>query len=47
MKLLGAVALVGLVSAQNAPLPTVDLGYEVYRAASFNVCTSLEMESSC
>jgi acetylcholinesterase len=38
IKLLGAVALLGAVHAQNsAPLPEVDLGYEIYRAASFNV----------
>ncbi|EAT78135.1 hypothetical protein SNOG_14595 [Parastagonospora nodorum SN15] len=37
IKLLGAVALLGAVHAQNsAPLPEVDLGYEIYRAASFN-----------
>jgi hypothetical protein len=39
VKLFGAVALLGAVThAQNTTsLPEVDLGYEIYRAASFNV----------
>jgi acetylcholinesterase len=39
VKLFGAVALLGAVAhAQNTTsLPEVDLGYEIYRAASFNV----------
>ncbi|KAL5121158.1 hypothetical protein ACEQ8H_001010 [Pleosporales sp. CAS-2024a] len=37
LKGLGAVALLSAVHAQNATsLPEVDLGYEIYRAASFN-----------
>ncbi|KAF2641629.1 alpha/beta-hydrolase [Massarina eburnea CBS 473.64] len=30
------VGMVGVVAAQNASLPTVDLGYEIYRASAFN-----------
>lgn len=41
LKLLGAAALLGAVYAQNSSLPEVDLGYEVYRAAGFNVRSSL------
>jgi acetylcholinesterase len=39
LKLLGtAAALLGAVHAQNSTsLPEVDLGYEIYKAASFNV----------
>jgi hypothetical protein len=38
VKLLGAAAaLLGTVAAQNTSLPVVDLGYEIYRASSFNV----------
>jgi len=38
VRLLGAVAaLLGAVYAQNTSLPTVDLGYEIYRASGFNV----------
>ncbi|KAL6709594.1 hypothetical protein ACN47E_001529 [Coniothyrium glycines] len=36
LKGLGVVALAGAVYAQNATLPTVDLGYEIYRASGFN-----------
>ncbi|KAH9880074.1 hypothetical protein J1614_002100 [Plenodomus biglobosus] len=37
MKLFAAAAaLVGASFAQNSSLPVVDLGYEIYRAASFN-----------
>ncbi|KAJ4365578.1 hypothetical protein N0V83_008198 [Neocucurbitaria cava] len=36
LKIFGAAALLGAVYAQNSSLPTVDLGYEIYRAASFN-----------
>jgi hypothetical protein len=39
LKLLGVAALLGAVYAQNASLPEVDLGYEVYRATGFNVST--------
>ncbi|CAO2656079.1 Nn.00g048820.m01.CDS01 [Neocucurbitaria sp. VM-36] len=35
-KAFGAAALLGAVYAQNSSLPTVDLGYEIYRAAGFN-----------
>ncbi|KAF2033354.1 alpha/beta-hydrolase [Setomelanomma holmii] len=38
LKLFGAAALVGAVYAQNASLPQVDLGYEIYQAAGFNAC---------
>ena len=41
LKLLGAATLLGAVFAQNSSLPEVDLGYEVYRAAGFNVRTVL------
>lgn len=42
LKLLSAATLLGAVFAQNSSsLPTVDLGYEIYRAATFNVCLSL------
>jgi hypothetical protein len=37
MKLFGVAALLGAVHAQSAPLPEIDLGYEIYQAASFNV----------
>lgn len=39
LKLIGAMALLGAAAhAQNTTsLPQVDLGYEIYRAASFNV----------
>ena len=37
LSLLTAAALFGAVFAQNSTLPEVDLGYEVYRAAGFNV----------
>jgi hypothetical protein len=33
-----AAALISAAYAQNSTLPTVDLGYEIYRASSFNVC---------
>lgn len=39
-KLFSAAALLGAAFAQNSnstSLPTVDLGYEIYRAATFNV----------
>lgn len=36
LRVLGTAALAGAVYAQNSSLPTVDLGYEIYRAASFN-----------
>ncbi|KAF1843649.1 carboxylesterase family protein-like protein [Cucurbitaria berberidis CBS 394.84] len=36
LKIFGAAALLGAVYAQNSSLPTVDLGYEIYRAAGFN-----------
>ncbi|KAF2008195.1 acetylcholinesterase precursor [Amniculicola lignicola CBS 123094] len=35
-KLLGAAAFFGAVYAADSSLPTVDLGYEIYRAANFN-----------
>jgi len=38
--LLSVAALFGAVFAQNSSLPEVDLGYEVYRAADFNVSMS-------
>ncbi|KAG9380385.1 PnbA Carboxylesterase type B [Pyrenophora tritici-repentis] len=31
-----AAALMGAVYAQNSSLPTIDLGYEIYRASGFN-----------
>lgn len=38
LKLFTAAALLGAAYAQNSSaLPTVDLGYEIYRAATFNV----------
>jgi hypothetical protein len=37
VKLLATVALLGAACAQNISLPEVDLGYQIYRAASFNV----------
>ncbi len=37
LRTLGFAALLGAVLAQNTSLPTVDLGYEMYRAADFNV----------
>jgi hypothetical protein len=37
LKLLATTALLGAACAQNKSLPEVDLGYEVYRAAGFNV----------
>ena len=40
LRLATAAALLGATYAQYAqqsPLPTVDLGYQVYRAAGFNV----------
>lgn len=37
MKLVATAALLGVSFAQNSSLPEVDLGYEIYRAASFNV----------
>jgi acetylcholinesterase len=39
LKFWSAAALLGAVYAQQSAttLPTVDLGYEVYRAAGFNV----------
>lgn len=37
MKAFVTAALLGAVVAQNTTLPQVDLGYEIYRAASFNV----------
>ena len=38
LKLFSAAALLGAAFAQNSSsLPTVDLGYEIYRAANFNV----------
>ncbi|PVH72304.1 alpha/beta-hydrolase [Cadophora sp. DSE1049] len=36
LMLLSVVALCGVVHAQNSSLPEVDLGYEIYRAGSFN-----------
>ncbi|KAH7095012.1 carboxylesterase family protein-like protein [Paraphoma chrysanthemicola] len=36
LKFFGAAALLGAVYAQNASLPEIDLGYEVYRASGFN-----------
>ena len=41
LRLLSVAALFGAVYAQNSSLPEVDLGYEVYRAAGFNVSMSL------
>ena len=35
--LLGPLALLGGVCAQNTSLPVVDLGYEIYRASGYNV----------
>ena len=44
LKLFSAAALLGAAFAQNSSsLPTVDLGYEIYRAASFNVGWSLSL----
>lgn len=37
IKLIIAAALIGAVCAQNTSLPTVDLGYQVYKASAFNV----------
>jgi acetylcholinesterase len=37
LKLLATASLLGAACAQNTSLPEVDLGYQVYRAASFNV----------
>jgi hypothetical protein len=37
LRLIGAAALLGTAFAQNGTLPQIDLGYEVYQAASFNV----------
>ncbi len=37
LRTLGFAALLGAALAQNTSLPTVDLGYEIYRAADFNV----------
>ena len=34
------MVLVGAAFAQNTSLPTVDLGYEIYRASGFNVSIS-------
>lgn len=36
LKNLGIAALIGAVYAQSSALPTVDLGYEIYRASTFN-----------
>ena len=41
LKLFSTAALLGAAFAQSSnssSLPTVDLGYEIYRAATFNVC---------
>jgi acetylcholinesterase len=53
LTLLGVAALLGSVYAQNASLPQIDLGYEIYRAAGFNVrvidprdATCVDMEES-
>jgi hypothetical protein len=43
-KLLGAAAFFGAVYAADSSLPTVDLGYEIYRAANFNVSSSIVAE---
>jgi acetylcholinesterase len=37
LRLIGAAALLGTAVAQNVTLPEIDLGYEVYQAAGFNV----------
>ncbi len=38
LKLVSVAVLLGAAVAQNASaLPTVDLGYEIYQAAGFNV----------
>jgi hypothetical protein len=37
LKLFGVAALLGAVHAQSTPLPEIDLGYEIYQAAGFNV----------
>ncbi|KAI5203414.1 carboxylesterase family protein-like protein [Aureobasidium subglaciale] len=36
-----AICLIGGVSAQNVPLPVVDLGYEVHQAANFDFINGL------
>lgn len=46
MNILATAALVGAaLAAQNTSLPKVDLGYEIYQAASFNV--NIPSFSSC
>jgi acetylcholinesterase len=48
LHLAAAAALLGVAYAQNSTLPTVDLGYEIYRASTFNVRLSPWSESeSC
>jgi hypothetical protein len=37
LRLIGAAALLGTAFTQDTTLPQIDLGYEVYQAASFNV----------
>lgn len=39
MNLLVGAALLGAAYAQNNALPQIDLGYEIYQAAGFNVCS--------
>jgi hypothetical protein len=38
MNFLVGAALLGAAYAQNDALPQIDLGYEIYQAAGFNVC---------
>lgn len=39
LSLLAGAALLGVAYAQNDTLPQIDLGYEIYQAAGFNVCS--------
>jgi acetylcholinesterase len=45
LRLIGAAALLGSAFAQNGTLPQIDLGYEVYQAAGFNVCHRMGYKS--
>lgn len=44
--LLSVIALLGAVHAQGSSLPEVDLGYEIYRAGSFNVSVYLVISTT-
>jgi hypothetical protein len=46
-RVLGTAALVAAVCAQNSSLPTVDLGYEIYRASSYNVRDNPDAKLLC